>query len=96
MRQFLRVLRPGGYLLITTHGEFYSPHIRPTDRSKFHNGELVVVGGEFEGTNTCAAFHPERYVRKILARDFELVDFVAEGARGNPRQDVYLLRKPAP
>lgn len=96
MRQFFRVLRPGGYLLITTHGEFYTPHIPPADQPKFHNGELVVVGKELEGTNACAAFHPEKYVRRILARDFEVVDFVAEGAWGNPRQDVYLLRKPAP
>jgi hypothetical protein len=32
-------------------------------------------------------------VRRTLAAGLEVVDFVPEGALGNPRQDVYLLRK---
>ncbi len=47
------------------------------------------------GTNLCAAFHPETYVTEVLAPDWRLIDFVPEGARGNPRQDYYLLQKPA-
>ena len=58
----------------------------------------VVVASERAGSNACAAFHPETYVRGTLApaAGLEVVDFVPEGATGNPRQDTYLLRKPGP
>ena len=46
------------------------------------------------GTNLCSAFHPAEYVRGVLARGFEFVEHAPEGAKGNPRQDLVLLRRP--
>jgi hypothetical protein len=70
------------------------PQILADDRERFLQGELVVYGGEHEGSNICTIFHPEEYVRQKMARDLIVVDFVPEGAAGNPRQDVYLFQKP--
>ncbi len=53
----------------------------------------MVSRSEEPGGNTCGAYHPERYVRGTLAQGFTVVDFVAEGASGNPHQDLFLLRK---
>ena len=89
-----RILRPGGYLFLTTHGKHYEGHIPEHLRARFRDGALVVVKPDRAGRNICAAFHPEKYVRNELARGWELVDFVEQGAAGNPLQDVYLLRKP--
>jgi SAM-dependent methyltransferase len=88
-----RVLKPGGHLLLTTHGEHYLPQLAESDQQRFRTGQLVVEGPRREGSNGCAAFHPEAYVRDRLARGFEVVDFLPRAARGNPWQDVYLLRK---
>ena len=74
-----RVLRPGGHLLVTTHGESYLPRLAPDERERFERGELVVRWAEVAGTNLCSAYHPE--------------PLDAEGARGNPTQDLVLLRK---
>ncbi len=100
MNELKRILKPGGLLLITTHGPGHLAVLPPTvvpevDRERFKRGEMVVCGGEHAGTNICATFHPEAYVRHTLARGFEVVDFIPEGALGNPRQDYWLLRKPA-
>ncbi|MCA1686502.1 MAG: class I SAM-dependent methyltransferase [Planctomycetia bacterium] len=95
MGELSRVLRPGGYLFLTTHGEHYLGQLTTEDRDAFRAGRVVVHKAGREGSNDCAAFHPEPYVRSTLARGFEVVDFAPEGALGNPRQDVYLLRKPA-
>ncbi len=96
IQELSRVLKPGGYLFITVHGkDFYLPQILPEDREKFLHGELIVYGGEKEGSNICTVFHPEEYVRKKMAKDLIVVDFIPEGAAGNPRQDVYLFQKPA-
>jgi SAM-dependent methyltransferase len=89
-----RVLRPGGYLFLTTHGKYYEDQIPEPLRKRFRDGELVVAEPDRAGQNICAAFHPEKYVRDELARGWEVVDFVEQGAAGNPLQDVYLLRKP--
>ena len=89
-----RSLRPGGYLFLTTHGRHYEGEIPENLRERFRSGQLVVYRPDGAGQNLCAAFHPEQYVREELARGWELVDFVERGARGNPLQDVYLLRKP--
>jgi SAM-dependent methyltransferase len=94
MAEFSRVLRPGGLLIISLHGTHYMPVLNHDQRNQFREGSLVVVGEHGEGTNTCAAFHPEAYVRIVLARDWDLREFSPEGAIANPSQDLYILRKP--
>jgi len=93
--ELARVIRPGGYLLITTHGDHYRDALPAVERARYDAGQAVVRLPGREGTNHCAAFHPPAYVRDRLARGFDVVDHVPEGALGNPRQDLWLLRKPA-
>src|SRR5438046_2874585 len=51
MDELRRVVRPGGYLLLTTHGERYLERLDAGERRQFQNGELVVRWGEAPGTN---------------------------------------------
>jgi SAM-dependent methyltransferase len=88
-----RIIRTGGFLLITTHGRTYRERLNSEEQLAYDSGELVVKKGTSAGSNTCAAFHPEEYVRKLVQGKFEIVDFIPEGAKGNPRQDLFLLRK---
>jgi SAM-dependent methyltransferase len=88
-----RVLRPGGHLLLTVHGESYLPELAPAEQARFRRGELVVQRADRPGSNDCAAFHPPAYVGQAMARTLQVVDFELEGARGNPHQDVYLFKK---
>ena len=88
-----RVLRPGGRLLITTHGRSYAPRLDDDERARFEEGELVVRWSELAGSNLCSAYHPEQYLRDTFAQGFAFLELEAEGARGNPTQDLVLLRK---
>ena len=88
-----RVLRPGGRLLITTHGTSYVPRLDSTERASFEAGELVVRWGDVVGSNLCSSYHPERYLRDTFAEGFTFVELEPEGARGNPTQDLVLLQK---
>jgi SAM-dependent methyltransferase len=94
--ELARVLKRGGFLFLTTHGEYYLSRLSPRDQEAFRSGRLVVSGARRAGSNDCAVFHPVSYVRQALASagGLDVVAFVPEGALGNPRQDVYLLRKP--
>lgn len=89
-----RIIQPGGYLFITLHGEVYvDKNLNAAQGAEFKAGKLVVVRPEDDGSNNCATYHPESYVRERLSKGFEIVDFIPQGALGNPYQDVYLLRK---
>jgi hypothetical protein len=88
-----RVLKPGGVLLITVHGESRLCQMDPEDRQRFLSGQLVVKREAAVGTNVCGAYHPEQWVRDNLTKRFEVVDFIPRGAR-DANQDIFLLRKP--
>lgn len=94
MNELARVLKPGGLLLITTHGESRFYELGPEQLRRFQSGQLVVKEEWAAGANICCAYHPERYVRDHLVKGFEVVDFVPRGGRDTD-QDVWLLRKPA-
>ena len=94
MEELHRVVRPGGFVLLTTHGERYLERLDEDERRHFRAGELVVRWAEVPGTNLCTVFHPSSWVReRLLPHGFEEVEFVAEGAAGNPYQDLFLLRR---
>jgi len=88
-----RVLRPNGRLLITTHGRSYVPRLDDAERARFERGELVVRWAEVVGSNLCSAYHPEQYLREAFAQGFAFLELEAEGARGNPTQDLVVLQK---
>jgi SAM-dependent methyltransferase len=99
-----RVLRPGGWLLFTVHGDRFLPLITEEQREAYARGELVVRSPELVGTNACGAFHPPVYVREKLLPEagLELVESVHEDRSGTPNpaspmplHDSYLVRKPA-
>jgi SAM-dependent methyltransferase len=95
IRECLRVLRPEGYLLLSTLGEYYASLDRLTEseRRSFAEGDVVVLYEQSAGTSLCSAYHPPEYVHRKLAADFELVSFRPAGDDG--RHDIHLLRKPA-
>lgn len=91
--EFHRILRPRGNLLLTVCGNAYSGRLAGKELEDFNSGQCVVRRGQYAGGNLCLSFHPEAYVRQSLAEGFEIVDAVPEGAKGNPPQDLYMLRK---
>jgi SAM-dependent methyltransferase len=90
-----RVLKPGGYFLFSTLGQYYASRERLSDaeRQSFADGNLVVLYEHSAGTSLCSAYHPPRYVHEQLSAGLDVVAFRPAAEDG--RHDVYLLRKPA-
>lgn len=93
MREMKRVLRTGGYLIISTHGEPYLDELTSDQQAQFRSGRAVVRDQEAAGTNRCGVYVSEEYLRTHLADGFRVVDFMPQGAKGNPLQDLVLLQK---
>ena len=94
MQELVRVVRPGGLILITVMGE---RRLRSLPRgsacaSRSRPGELVVTKPERAGSNACAVYHPLTYVRDTLTSGLEIVDYEAGAAAAG--QDGVLLRTP--
>ena len=94
MGEMHRILKPDGYLLISVHGEHYRDKVPEELVEEFDKGKLVVSGVRQNGSNHCAAFHPEHYVRQHMASEqgFKILQYEPRGALGNPEQDVYLMQ----
>ena len=95
MTELSRVLKPGGILFLTVHGATRIASLPLAQQQQFAAGEMVVHSPELSGSNHCATYHPEAYVRDVLARELTIVDFIPGGAK-DANQDVFLLRKPIP
>jgi SAM-dependent methyltransferase len=94
MRECGRVLRPGAHILFSTLGAYFvgEGRLSGSEQTSFENGDLVVLYEGVPGSNLCSAYHPQAYVERVLARDFELVRSLPEADDGH--HDLYLLRKP--
>jgi SAM-dependent methyltransferase len=93
MVELTRILRPGGLLLVTTHGDRYRERLRPAEAAAYDRGEAVVRHDDVAGSNLCTTFHPPAFVRDRLGAGLDLAHWEPEGARGNPHQDVFLFRR---
>jgi SAM-dependent methyltransferase len=93
MRECRRILKPRGYLLISTLGQHYASLDRLTEPEleSFRAGNVVVLYERSAGTSLCSAYHPPQYVRERLAPGFDYVSFRADADAG--RHDLHLFRK---
>jgi SAM-dependent methyltransferase len=88
-----RVLEPNAILMLTLSGTGDFVRLTESERDRFNDGQLVVVDAKFAGTNMCGVYHPVEYVKREWSDLFELVAHHPEGAKGAPRQDLFVFRR---
>lgn len=93
--ELYRVLKPGGFLITTTHGDYYRYLMtQKSEVATYERGDLVVQNQFEEGKKWFFAIHPERYVRDTLLKDFIGVARVKPDASVGMTQDVWVGFKP--
>ena len=103
VEELRRILRPGGALVITLHGESYVPHIfpgRPETLDELRRSGHVVTPVGDVGSNQFASLHTRGFARRLLG-GFDLAGFFPNGRIGGRRlpyptfilQDVYVFRR---
>ncbi|MFA5816389.1 MAG: class I SAM-dependent methyltransferase [Bacteroidales bacterium] len=92
LNELIRILKPGGILFITLHGNSFREKLTPSEKLLFDADELVIRGQVTEGHRTFTAFHPEKWVR-IWTLRLTVLEHI-RGAEGE--QDVWIFRKILP
>lgn len=91
--ELMRVLSPGGILLITTQGNAFRVKLNETELKQFDEGKLVVRGNVKEGHRTYSAFQPESYMKELFA-ELSIQEHIPGDASGSrPQQDLWIFKK---
>lgn len=88
--ELLRVLNPGGLILLTAHGDlFRNLHLNDEEKQAFDAGRLVVRGGILEGRKWYTAFHPPTFMKNSLLKDLAIVLHVPGPVASMFEQDLW-------
>ena len=93
-QELYRVLKPGGVMVGTTHGENYEYMLASTqEKDAYARGDCVEQEQYAEGAKWYFAVHPEKFVREKLLHQFESVERVPVSEGVGMLQDVWVARK---
>ncbi|MDM8566806.1 class I SAM-dependent methyltransferase [Candidatus Halobeggiatoa sp. HSG11] len=101
IQEFKRVLKIGGYILITLHGEIYVRNgfwQEPDKIQQFLESGFAESGSD-DGSNFYASYHSLDFIKQMMS-GFELIGYFPNGTIDNQRisfqtaqsQDVYIFR----
>jgi SAM-dependent methyltransferase len=97
LTELRRVSRPGGLVLLTTHGEVFSERLGPDDFERFRTTgfvHTVTFPGRFRVTGLPGfyqtSYQSRDYVMTHWAKEFSVEQYIVGGLKG--RQDVVLLK----
>ncbi len=91
--ELIRVLKPGGILFITLHGEAFLKKLSDTERKKFEKGKLVERSNTKIGHRTFASFQPKSFVDSLIGKNKVLEFIPGDIRKPKPQQDIWIVRK---
>jgi len=89
----LRVVRPGGLVLLSVHGDAYKHRLTPAEREQYDSDGVVVHGGMVTGGPWFTSFNSPRWMEEEFLRDHDIV-YREIYPEGGPTQDVWVVRSP--
>jgi len=90
IKELLRVLKPHGLIIITTHGDSTGGRLLTHERRLYDLGKLIVRGHVKEGKKWYLAYHPPEFVKNELLKECEII---SHGQFGHGYQDMWVARK---
>ncbi|MCK5877990.1 MAG: methyltransferase domain-containing protein [Candidatus Marithrix sp.] len=102
VQEFSRIVKTGGYILMTLHGEIYARNCfwqEPDKVQQFLEAGFATSGSD-NGSNYYASYHSLDFIKQMMS-EFDLAGYFPNGTIDNKRipfqvsqsQDVYVFRK---
>ncbi len=88
-----RILKPGGLLYFTTHGNVTISPLSKAEQEKYNMDEIVLHNSFGEGDNKYSSYQSFKWTTENLLDGFELAGYQEGSESLHLRQDVYILRK---
>ena len=92
-KELMRVLKPGGILFLTLHGDSFKEKLTLEERKKYDDGHIIIKSNTKEGHRTYGAFHPDKFVKELIDRHTLLEHIKGTIINGIPQQDVWIIEK---
>jgi SAM-dependent methyltransferase len=89
----LRIVRPGGLVSLSVHGDAYQHRLTPEERLQYRSEGVVVHGSTWEGGPWFTSFNSPRWMEHELLRGHEIVHREIHPP-GADNQDRWIIRKP--
>ena len=93
IEELYRVIKPGGVVILTTHGDSSRSHLSKREKDLYDAGRFVAHSAVREGSKCFTAFHSPTFVRSCLLKQFTVLEHLTQGLPGYLQQDVWVAQK---
>ena len=93
IEELFRIMKPGGILIFTTHGDVAAKRLLPEEKEKYDSGLLVTKSRTKEGKKLFAAYHPPKWVRERLLKNYVVVKHINDASGYQLGQEVWCVKK---
>ena len=93
IKELFRIIKPGGILIFTTHGNIYAKQLLTADKTRYDSGLLVTKAMVKEGTKLYTTYHPPQFIKMDLLKDHDVVKHINNPESYLLEQDVWVARK---
>ena len=93
MKELFRVLKNGGVLFLTTHGNAHRFKLLPEEQKLYDKGNLIEHDYKKEGNRLFASYQsPEFFIKLCKENNLKVLKHVVGKMKNNhPQQDVWIL-----
>jgi ubiquinone/menaquinone biosynthesis C-methylase UbiE len=94
IHELTRVLKHGGILFLTTHGDAHTFKLLPKEQVLYDKGNLIVHAYKKEGNRLYASYQSPEFFRGMCSKNnLKVLKHIPGEIRNNkPQQDVWILR----
>jgi len=93
INELQRTVKPGGLIIITTHGDNFKNNLVANELRKYEEGKLVIRGEIEEGKRCFVAYHPENFIlHELLNNELEVISHYPGPVIESMPQDVWVIR----
>jgi len=92
-KELLRVLRPGGLILMTVHGDNCRKYLLEDELKAYDGGKFILRKNVTEGKRTYLAYQSPEWMKNIFLKDVEIVFHNPNYNSIAQHQDIYVIRK---